>query len=53
MSLGPITIQPSELAKLALVVFVATVLARKWGRLDEPAHFALPLLPVACSCAGW
>jgi len=52
MSLGPITIQPSELAKLALVVFVATVLARKWSRMDEPTHFALPLLPVAVLVCG-
>jgi cell division protein FtsW len=50
--LGPVTIQPSELAKLALVVFVATVLARKWSRMDEPTHFALPLLPVAVLVCG-
>jgi cell division protein FtsW len=52
ISLGPITIQPSELAKLALVVFVATVLARKWSRMKEPTHFALPLLPVAVLVCG-
>ena len=46
ISLGPVTIQPSEPAKLALVVFAAAVLARKRKRLDEPAHLALPLLPV-------
>ena len=52
ISLGPVTIQPSELAKLALVVFAATVLARKWSRMDEPAHFALPLLPVTALVCG-
>ena len=52
ISLGPVTIQPSELAKLALVVFVATVLARKWSRMDEPTHFALPLLPVTVLVCG-
>lgn len=46
ISLGPVTIQPSEPAKLALVVFAAAVLARKRKHLDEPAHLALPLLPV-------
>jgi len=52
ISLGPVTIQPSELAKLALVVFVATVLARKWNRMDEPTHSALPLLPVTVLVCG-
>lgn len=52
IALGPITIQPSEVAKLALIVFAATVLARKWGRLDEIAHLALPLVPVTVLVAG-
>jgi len=52
ISLGPVTIQPSELAKLALVVFVAAVLARKWSRMDEPTHFALPLLPATVLVCG-
>jgi cell division protein FtsW len=46
LSLGPVTVQPSELAKLALVTFTAAVLARKWDRLDRLGHLALPLLPV-------
>ena len=44
--LGPVTVQPSELAKLSLVVFAAALLARKWGRLDDLGHLAIPLLPV-------
>jgi cell division protein FtsW len=43
---GPVTVQPSELAKLASVVFAAAVLARKWNRLDDLGHLAIPLLPV-------
>ncbi|MEW6060116.1 MAG: putative lipid II flippase FtsW [Actinomycetota bacterium] len=46
IALGPVTIQPSELAKLALIVFAATILARKWNRRDELAHLVLPLVPV-------
>jgi cell division protein FtsW len=52
LSLGPVTVQPSELAKLALVAFTAAVLARKWGRLDHLGHLALPLLPVLLLVGG-
>jgi cell division protein FtsW len=49
---GPLTVQPSEIAKLALVVFAAALLARKWGTLDDPWHLAIPLLPVGLAmCA--
>jgi cell division protein FtsW len=41
-----VTIQPSEIAKLGVVVFAAAILARKGRRLDELGHLALPLLPV-------
>jgi len=52
LELGPVTIQPSEIAKLALVVFAASVLARKWGKLDQLGHLAIPLLPVWIVVAG-
>jgi len=52
IALGPVTIQPSEVAKLALVVFVAAVLARKGNRLDDPAHLVVPLLPVTVLVCG-
>jgi cell division protein FtsW len=48
---GPVTIQPSELAKLAMVVFGAMILTRKWRLLDRPLHLAIPLglvLVVVC-----
>lgn len=44
--LGPVTVQPSELAKLSLVVCTAAILTKKWGRLDDIGHLTLPLLPV-------
>lgn len=52
ISLGSVTVQPSELAKLAMVVFVAAILTRKWRRLDEAGHLVLPLVPVlGIACA--
>ena len=42
---GPVMIQPSEVAKLAVVTLCATVLAKKWKKLGEPSHLLLPLLP--------
>jgi cell division protein FtsW len=45
ISLGPVTIQPSELAKLAVVALGATVLARRLDRIHELRRLILPLLP--------
>ncbi|HET7236738.1 MAG TPA: putative lipid II flippase FtsW [Actinomycetota bacterium] len=44
--LGPVTVQPSELAKLSLVVFGAAILTSKWDKLGDLGHLAIPLLPV-------
>jgi cell division protein FtsW len=46
LDLGPVTLQPSELAKLALVGTTATILAAKWSRLHELRHLILPLGPI-------
>jgi len=35
--LGPISVQPSELAKLAVIPFLAYQLDRKWGQVNQPA----------------
>jgi cell division protein FtsW len=49
LSLGPsfLRLQPSEFAKLALVVWGADVLARKQKLLDQPMHLLVPYLPAA------
>lgn len=46
IDLGPVTVQPAELMKLAMVAFAATVLTAKWGKLDDPVHLLIPLAPV-------
>ena len=47
IAVGPLTIQPSELAKLALAVWGADLLARKEkiGMLADWRHMLVPLLP--------
>ena len=46
IDLGPVTLQPSEFVKFAMVAFTATVLTKKWRKLDDPAHLLIPLAPV-------
>lgn len=40
-------VQPSELAKLAIVMWGADVLARKHKKLSDPRHLLVPFLPVS------
>jgi cell division protein FtsW len=44
---GGLQIQPSEPAKLALVLWGADLLTRKEKRLEETKHLIVPLLPAA------
>jgi len=52
IALGSVRFQPSEPAKLALVLWGADLLARKERLLNQPKHLLLPLLPVGLSLAG-
>jgi cell division protein FtsW len=40
-------IQPAEVAKLAMIIWGADVLARKYRLLDQPKHLLVPFLPVS------
>lgn len=51
IDLGPLTLQPSELAKLGLVAVAATILTNKWKRLDEPMQLLVPLGPIVAVVA--
>lgn len=50
--LGPIRFQPAEFAKLALVIFLASFLARKQGKMQHFAKSLLPLLLIFGSIGG-
>lgn len=45
--IGPFRLQPSEFAKLTLILWSADLFARKDAVLDRWAHLAVPFLPVA------
>jgi cell division protein FtsW len=46
LALGPVQIQPSEVAKLAIVLWTAHVYAQKDRRLDRLHHIMVPVVPV-------
>jgi cell division protein FtsW len=46
LALGPLTLQPSEIAKLAVILWCAHVYARKEKLLDDWRHLLIPMLPV-------
>ena len=45
LALGPIVIQPSEIAKLALILWAAHVYANKDRRLGSPHQIMIPVVP--------
>jgi cell division protein FtsW len=49
---GPFRIQPSEAAKLALVIYAADLLTRKRKLLTRWRHLLVPLLPVSAVLIG-
>jgi cell division protein FtsW len=47
IAVGGVTVQPSEAAKLAFLVWAATVLVRKQQLLGTLSHVLVPVVPVA------
>ena len=45
IAVGPLTLQPSEVAKLAVVMWSADVYARKEKLLDDWRHLMIPVVP--------
>ena len=53
LGVGPFSFQPSELAKLVLVLFAADVFSRKRERtLDDLPHTLLPMMPAMVMLTG-
>lgn len=45
LSLGPVAIQPAEIAKLAIILWAAHIYAHKERRLGELHHVVVPVVP--------
>lgn len=46
LALGPLTVQPSEIAKLSIILWAADVYAKKERLLGNPWHALIPVAPV-------
>lgn len=53
IGIGGFTAQPSELVKIALIVWVAWVLSTKQNMLGDWRHVVLPIAPVAGAAIGF
>ncbi|QCC77022.1 putative lipid II flippase FtsW [Nocardioides daphniae] len=45
LALGPVTMQPSEVAKFALVIWAAHMFAKKEHLLHQTSHLLIPVVP--------
>ena len=52
LDLGPVQMQPAEVAKLALALWGADLLVRKQRLLGQARHLVMPLVPVAALMAA-
>jgi cell division protein FtsW len=52
LGVGPLGIQPSELAKIVVIFFMAALLERRMDRIDEPTYALLPIGIVLAGIVG-
>ena len=52
LEFGPLSLQPSEIAKLAVIIWAADVYARKERLLGSWSHAIFPVVPGVCVIAG-
>ena len=52
LNIGPFGIQPSELAKIAVIIFTAALLERRMERIDEIGYSLLPIGLVVGAIVG-
>ena len=52
LSVGPLGVQPSELAKIAVIIFTAALLERRMDRIDEVGYSLLPIGLVTGAIVG-
>lgn len=52
LAIGPFTVQPAEIAKLAIVLWAANIYAHKERRLRELHHLLVPVVPGLLAVIG-
>ncbi|MGB2716938.1 MAG: putative lipid II flippase FtsW [Vicinamibacterales bacterium] len=52
LNIGPFGVQPSELAKIAVIIFTAALLERRMERIDEVGYSLLPIAVVVGAVVG-
>jgi cell division protein FtsW len=52
LAVGPFTVQPAEVAKLAIVIWAANIYAHKERRLRELHHLLVPVVPGLMAVIG-
>jgi cell division protein FtsW len=50
LNIGGLGIQPSELSKIVLIIFIAALLERRMDKIDDPSH---TLVPIGLVLAGF
>ena len=52
LHIGPLSLQPSEFAKIAVILFIAALLERRMERIDEPTYALAPIGAVLGTILG-